>query len=69
MLTESGVNTQIFGAHSTRHSATSAAARNGAKIELIRKAAHWITKSNVFTRFYNLPVFDEQEFSLYVMNK
>lgn len=67
MLGKSGVNTDIFGAHSTRHASTSAASRNGADIESIRKAARWTVKSNVFAEFYDLPLSEPQDFASYIL--
>ena len=55
MLKKSGIDTSVFTAHSTRHASTSAAARNGADIETIRRAAGWSEKTSVFARFYNRP--------------
>lgn len=63
MLSDSGIDTRKFGVHSTRHAATSAALRNGASIEVIRKTAGWTRTSHVFARFYNLPLIDEPEFA------
>lgn len=55
-LEESGIETNIYSGYSTRHAATSAAQRKGVNIESIRKTAGWTEKSNVFVRFYNLPL-------------
>ncbi|VEN62193.1 unnamed protein product [Callosobruchus maculatus] len=52
----SGINTDKFKGHSTRHAATSAALRAGSSIESIRNAAGWTQKSNTFCKFYNRPV-------------
>lgn len=52
-LSESGIDTSIFSAHSTRHAATSSANRSGVSIDLIRKTAGWSGQSNVFAKFYN----------------
>lgn len=49
----SGVNTDIFTAHSTRHAATSTANRSGVNIDIIRKTAGWSDSSSVFAKFYN----------------
>lgn len=50
-LSEAGVDTAKFSAHSTRSAATSKAASAGAPIAAILKAAHWASEST-FTRFY-----------------
>lgn len=69
-LKESGINTEVFTAHSTRHAATSAAARNGVNIEIIRKTSHWSEKSSVFGRFYNRPLLNSgKEFATAVFKK
>ncbi|KAI8422105.1 hypothetical protein MSG28_009993 [Choristoneura fumiferana] len=59
VLQESGINPNIFGAHSTRHATTSAASRAGISVEVIRKAAGWSDQSAVFANFYNRPVVDK----------
>ncbi|XP_043266370.1 uncharacterized protein [Venturia canescens] len=56
VLKASGVDTQVFSAHSTRHASTSAAKQKGLGIDSIRKAAGWSEKSKTFARFYDLPV-------------
>ncbi|BET02925.1 Hypothetical protein NTJ_15743 [Nesidiocoris tenuis] len=55
VLKLSGVSCK-FSAHSTRHSSTSAAHRNGVSYDLIRKAAGWSEKSSTFARFYQRPL-------------
>lgn len=55
-LHESGVDTNIYSAHSARHAATSAADRRGVPIDIIRKAAGWSGNSLVFAKFYNRPI-------------
>lgn len=52
-LNESGIDTSIFSAHSTRHASTSAASRLGVNIDAIRSTAGWSGTSNVFGKFYN----------------
>lgn len=47
VLAESGVDTTIFSAHSTRHASTSAANRKGISIDLIKKAAGWSGNSYI----------------------
>ena len=54
-LHAAGIDIQVFGAHSTRGAATSAAARQGAPLDVILRAADW---KSVFTfaRFYKRDV-------------
>ncbi len=51
VLTKSGVNTDIFKAHSVRSTATSATANAGTTTSDILKAADWSSES-VFQKFY-----------------
>lgn len=62
-LAQSGIDIGTFSAHSTRHASTSAAARNGASIEVIKRTAGWSRNSRVFAEFYNRPLLDEQQFA------
>lgn len=55
-LQNSGLDTRIFTAHSTRHASTSAASRKGISLDLIRKTAGWTSTSDTFNRVYNRPV-------------
>lgn len=66
-LTKCGIDTSIFTAYSTRHAATSAAARKGASIDTIRCSAGWSNKSNMFAIFYNRPI-KENNFASLVLN-
>lgn len=52
-LKESRIDIATFGAHSTRHAATSAANRLGVSVELIRKTAGWTDSSRTYAKFYN----------------
>lgn len=63
VLSESGIDVTIFGAHSARHAATSAARRAGASIDNIRRTAGWTATSNTFARFYNRPILDTNDFA------
>lgn len=56
ILQKSGIDISQFSTHSTRHASTSAALRAGVNIEVIRNAAGWSQRSNVFVKFYNRPV-------------
>ena len=53
-LGNSGVDTSIFTAHSTRHASTSAAKRKGIDLDTLRRTAGWTKTSNTFVKFYNL---------------
>ena len=55
MLEESGIDTNLFKAHSVRSASTSAAANQGVTTEDILKAADWSSDSS-FQRFYYKPV-------------
>lgn len=55
-LEDSGINTNIFSAHSTRHASTSLAERQGINIDIIRKTAGWTKSSCSFAKFYNRPI-------------
>lgn len=56
MLARSGIDTSRFTAHSTRHAATSAAARKGVSLDVIRSTAGWSDSSQMFAKFYNRPL-------------
>lgn len=56
VMKESGIDTEIFTSHSTRHAATSSAKRAGIPLDVIRKTAGWSESSYVFARFYDLPI-------------
>lgn len=56
VLRESGLDTNVFSAHSTRHASTSAAKRKRVSLDVIRKSAGWSDKSTTFTKFYDRPV-------------
>ena len=51
VMTSSGINSDIFSAHSTRHASTSAAARSGVSVDQIFTAAGWSPASSSFSRF------------------
>lgn len=56
ILNNSGIDTNIYKGHSTRHASTSAAARKGVNVEIIRQAAGWSSNSKIFANFYNRPL-------------
>ncbi|XP_019857980.1 PREDICTED: uncharacterized protein LOC109586243 [Amphimedon queenslandica] len=59
LLTDAGVNTSIFGAHSTRAASSSAAKKAGVPLIDIMKAAGW-SRSSTFERFYYKPILSPQ---------
>lgn len=69
-LIKSGIDTNIFTAHSTRHAATSAAAMRGIDVETIRRTAGWTEKSEVFAKFYHRPILtDASNFANAILNR
>lgn len=69
-LTESGINTSIFTAHSTRHASTSAAKRKGLDLDVLRRTAGWTKDSKTFTRFYDLNLTtDKSAFAKAILKK
>ncbi|KAJ8909370.1 hypothetical protein NQ315_008936 [Exocentrus adspersus] len=56
MLKMAGIDTQVFKPHSTRHSSTSAALRQGMPVETICKTAGWTARSSTFAKYYNRPL-------------
>lgn len=62
VLRDSGVDTDKFKSHSTRHASTSAAYRLGASIDQIRNTVGWTRNSKVFSEFYNRPLENELNF-------
>lgn len=61
VLKDSGIDTSIFTAHSTRHAATSKARQCGVSIDLIRKCAGWSEGSLIFGRVYNRNIVGKDE--------
>lgn len=66
VLSESGVDTRVFTAHSTRHASTSAAHSAGVSVDVIRKTAGWTASSNTFARFYNRPIVKDDNFAAFL---
>lgn len=60
VLQASGVDTTQFTAHSTRHASTSTALAKGVDIETIRRTAGWSASSQIFQRYYNVPIVPDQ---------
>jgi integrase len=52
VLRNSGVNTDVYSAHSTRAASTSAAAANGCTFDEIMTHVGW-SNANTFATFYN----------------
>lgn len=63
ILKKSGIDTSLFTAYSTRHAATSAAARKGVSFDTIRLSAGWTEKSKTFAKFYQRPLVSQNNFS------
>ena len=57
LLVKSGIDSNIFTAHSTRGAASSTAARAGMSVSDILRVADW-SSDNTFQRFYYKPVHD-----------
>lgn len=62
-LGASGVDVAVFGAHSARHAATSAARKSGLSLDLIRKTAGWSASSQTFAKFYHRPIIEHVNFA------
>lgn len=69
VLSESGVDTSVFSAHSTRHASTSAAAAAGVSIDTIRRTAGWTQQSNTFAKYYNRKIISYSNFANYMIEK
>lgn len=67
-LDKCGLDTNLFTAHSTRHAATSAAARKGVNIDVIRRSVGWSKKSETFANFYQRPLAKKHGFLEAVLN-
>ncbi|XP_071791584.1 uncharacterized protein [Asterias amurensis] len=63
-LSDAGIRTDKFTAHSTRAAACSAASRKGVPLATIMKAAGW-SRSSTFAKFYNKPVEDTGEYNCF----
>ena len=55
MLSDAGVDTTIYSAHSTRGASASKAVSVGLSIEAILKTGSWASES-VFSKHYNRPI-------------
>lgn len=63
-LSECGLDTSMFTAHSTRHAATSRAHALGVSIDAIRNTAGWSGNSTTFAKYYNRTVTTDKSSSL-----
>lgn len=61
VLLQSGLDTKIFSAHSTRHASTSAAKRKRVSIDVIKNTAGWTSNSQTFAKFYDRPIVTDKE--------
>ena len=61
VLQLSGININIFKAHSTRSASTSKAFLKGASVEKIMKTAYW-SNENTFRKFYNRKLVEANSF-------
>lgn len=59
VMSESGIDTTRFTAHSTRHAATSRAHREGLSVDSIIRAVGWSPRSSSFATHYNRPLNNE----------
>nr|CAI5822135.1 unnamed protein product [Callosobruchus analis] len=62
-LSNAGIDTSIFQAHSTRHASASLVFRQGISVDVISRTAGWTEKSSCFARFYNRPLSTTQTFA------
>ena len=67
-LTSAGIDTNIYGAHSTRAASTSAAARQGLPSAVILQSAGWCSNST-FEKFYNLELENQPNFGEKLLDK
>lgn len=63
VLGSSGVDVSKFSGHSTRHASTLAAHAAGLSLDTIRKTAGWTSGSQVFAKYYNRPILDDNNFA------
>lgn len=66
-MKKAAIDIKKFTAHSTRHASTSTAYRKGVSIDNIRKIAGWSADSQIFFRFYNRPICNNNSFSLAIL--
>jgi len=68
VLQKGGIDTEKFKSHSTRHAATSSAARKGIPVDQIRARAGWTNRSCVFAKFYNKPIDNRSDFARAILS-
>ena len=69
VLKLSGIDTNIYTAHSYRHSSTSKVEAKGVHIDTIMSRIGWSQKSKTFARFYKRPIEDSAEYANAVLDK
>lgn len=65
-MSEAGIDTTTYSAHSTRAASTSKAALNGVPIDMKIASAGW-TISDTLTIFYNKHVIEENHFGTNIL--
>ena len=68
ILLEAGIDMSCFSPHSTRSASCSAAISSNVPIDTILRTAGW-KRDNVFRKFYNRPVSNDDSFSTSIMSK
>lgn len=63
-LSQCGVDTSMFSAHSTRHAASSRAYSLGVSVDTIRKTAGWSRNSTTFAKFYQRDILNNDDTTL-----
>ena len=66
-LCKAGIDTNVFGAHSTRAASTTACSNQQVPLDLIMKTAGW-SQTCTFTKFYKKPTTNEELLGLTVLN-
>lgn len=68
LLSSAGIDVSKYKPHSTRHSATSAALRQGVSLETICRTAGWSEHSATFAKFYKRPLSDKTVFAKTILS-
>ena len=68
VLQQAGIDTKVFGAHSTRSASTSAAKANSVSLETIMKSAGW-SQESTFTKYYQMPIVSQHNFGQELLEK
>lgn len=68
VMTRSGINTDVFGAHSVRSASSSKAKINNVPVQDILQKAGW-SNATTFAKFYNKPIQKEDSFVRGVLKK